>query len=340
MPRKTDDPANLRLSVVIPVHNRRQYIGRAIDSVLSQTFTNFELIVVDDGSTDDTPDLLNSYGTRIRVIRQRNSGPEVARNTGVAAAYGEYIALLDSDDFYFPTTLETYDRVIQAFDSPPLIVGSDTYYQDGTPIPVQPEGPGTIETIQFADCLSKTVPLALMCSLYVIRRSTYKAVGGFRNSTAKTWHGDIVDFLLRLGTCGPLIIIRKPYTTAYRVHQENSVKSARPHASGLLEVARCERQGSYPGGPERRRDRYAFLGGISAQWAVAHCWRDGDRGMAFRLLFGTAPMVAVAVWRKFLRPFRARPVVTKLPEPHAVATIREAQPAAECPEVFKVTTRH
>lgn len=307
---------SVRFSIVMPVYNREKYVCQAIDSVLSQTFTDFELIAVDDGSTDGSVDLLKSYGKRIRVIQQKNRGPEVARNAGVAAARGEYIALLDSDDFFYPTALETYDRVIRAFDSPPMIIGSETYYRDGSPVPVQPieAGLGPVEVLKFQDCLSKTVSLSIMCSLFLIRKSVYEEIGGFRNSSAQTWYGDVIDFLLKLGPRGPFLIIRKPFTAVYRMHEANSVKSAREHAYGMLGVARSERQGLYPGGRERRWDRYVFLGGICAQWAVVHCWRNGDRKTALRLLWGAAPMVAASVWKRFWRTFRKPPAVIVLPE--------------------------
>jgi GT2 family glycosyltransferase len=305
---------DVRFSIVIPVYNREKYVCQAIDSVLSQTFADFELIAVDDGSTDGSLALLKSYGSRIRVIQQKNSGPEVARNTGVAAARGEYIALLDSDDFFFPTALEKYDQVIRAFDSPPMVVGSESYYRDGSPVPVQPVTTGPVEVLKFQDCLSKTVTLSIMCSLFLIRKAVYEEIGGFRNSTSETWYGDVIDFLLKMGTHGPFLMIQKPLTAAYRLHEENSVKSAKAHAYGMLGVARSERQGLYPGGRERLWDRYVFLGGICAQWAVVHCWRNGDRKTALRLLFGTAPMVAAAVWKRFWRCFQKPPSVIVLPE--------------------------
>jgi glycosyltransferase involved in cell wall biosynthesis len=330
----------VRFSVVMPVYNREKYLRQAVDSVLSQNFASFELIAVDDGSTDRSMEILKSYGSRIKVIGQRNSGPEVARNTGVAAARGEYISFLDSDDFFFPWTLETYDRVIRAFGSPPLIIGSEHYYADGTPIPALPAAGGAVEVLEFKDCLSKTVSLSIMTSLYVVRKSAYEGIGGFRKSNSQTWWGDITDFVLKLATQSPFIIVRSPQTTAYRIHEENSTKSLRAHADGLLGVARSEREGVYPGGPERRWERYALIGGISAQWAIAYCWRGGERKAALKLLFGAAPMVAAAVWNKFWRRFQAPTPVTVLPkeEPVANASREGAMPVQA--EEHSVGTRH
>jgi glycosyltransferase involved in cell wall biosynthesis len=94
-----------RVSVVIPVFNRARCLGRAIDSVLDQDFKDIELIVVDDGSTDDTRKILQGYGDRVRSVFQENQGPGAARNNGVGHATGEWIAFLDSDDVWLPQKL-------------------------------------------------------------------------------------------------------------------------------------------------------------------------------------------------------------------------------------------
>lgn len=95
-----------QISVVIPVYNRAQTIGRAIDSVLAQELLPEEIIVVDDGSTDNTPEALNSYLPKIQVVRQGNRGVSAARNRGVAEAHGKWIAFLDSDDEWMPDKLQ------------------------------------------------------------------------------------------------------------------------------------------------------------------------------------------------------------------------------------------
>jgi glycosyltransferase involved in cell wall biosynthesis len=94
-----------KVSVVIPTYNRASYIGEAIQSVLNQTYQDFELIVVDDGSTDNTGTALDQFGERIRVLYQQNSGVSVARNKGTFAARGEWVAFLDSDDEWEPEKL-------------------------------------------------------------------------------------------------------------------------------------------------------------------------------------------------------------------------------------------
>ena len=93
------------VSVIIPTCNRGWIVGEAVDSVLAQDYPHCELIVVDDGSTDDSEAILNAYGDRIRLLRQSNRGVSAARNAGIRSAAGELIAFLDSDDLWLPSKL-------------------------------------------------------------------------------------------------------------------------------------------------------------------------------------------------------------------------------------------
>ena len=111
-----NDSANNRkpysVSVIIPAHNASEYIGRAIESVLAQTRKPDEIIVVDDGSTDDTARIIADYGSKVIYIQQENAGPSVARNTGIEAATSEWIAFLDADDEWIPEKLELQTELL------------------------------------------------------------------------------------------------------------------------------------------------------------------------------------------------------------------------------------
>ncbi len=95
----------IKISAIIPVFNRQEYIKRSIESVLDQSFRDFELIVVDDGSSDLTPTILKSYNEKIRVITTKNRGVSSARNRGIKEARGEWICFLDSDDIWLKDKL-------------------------------------------------------------------------------------------------------------------------------------------------------------------------------------------------------------------------------------------
>lgn len=93
---------NQKISVIVPVYNAENYLNRCIESVLAQTYTDWQMVLVDDGSKDESLKVCQRYAdldNRIRVIHQENAGPGIARNTGIAAANGDYIVFIDSDDY-------------------------------------------------------------------------------------------------------------------------------------------------------------------------------------------------------------------------------------------------
>lgn len=105
------------ISVIMPCFNSEQHVRRSVDSVLQQTYPNLELLIVDDGSTDSTQQILQSIqreDSRIRVFSQRNSGPAAARNRGLGESRGSYIAFLDSDDYWSPFFLEKLEKALSS----------------------------------------------------------------------------------------------------------------------------------------------------------------------------------------------------------------------------------
>ena len=119
------------VSVVIPVYNQQRYIAEAVESVLKQTYSRVELVVVDDGSTDSTPDILGGYGRDLSYIQQDNAGAATALNRGITAATGELVGWLSSDDVYLPAKVE---RQVELFTARPEISLTYTDFNiiDGT----------------------------------------------------------------------------------------------------------------------------------------------------------------------------------------------------------------
>jgi glycosyltransferase involved in cell wall biosynthesis len=104
----------MRISTVMAAYNAERYVAQALDSVLAQTLPVSEIIVVDDGSTDRTSEVLRAYASRIRVIRQDNRGPACAFNVGIAAASGDALAFLDADDLWVPDKLRIQSEALAA----------------------------------------------------------------------------------------------------------------------------------------------------------------------------------------------------------------------------------
>jgi glycosyltransferase involved in cell wall biosynthesis len=193
------------ISVVIPTYNRAGLLRKAVDSVLGQTFRDFELIVVDDGSTDETAGILSSYGGRLRAIRQENKGPSAARNRGTGEARGELIAFLDSDDWWDPRKLEIQMGEMEKNPAYSVSHTQEVWYRQGKlleqkKIHSKPHG------FIFAQCL----PLCCVsASTLVIRRSILEEAGGFDEGFPCC--GDY-DLWVRLSAQHPFLLVDKPLT--------------------------------------------------------------------------------------------------------------------------------
>jgi glycosyltransferase involved in cell wall biosynthesis len=166
-----------RISVILPVYNREQSVARAIRSVLAQTRAPFELIVVDDGSTDGTRAVLESFGSQITVIEQPHAGAYVARNRGLRHAQGELIAFIDSDDVWLPDRLASQIPLMERPEVG-LVFGDVVHVRPGdqrrrvTSFQVAPPRRGRVAK-QFAWC--NFVPT----SAVLVRRSCIDEAGGF-----------------------------------------------------------------------------------------------------------------------------------------------------------------
>ncbi|MBE3043748.1 glycosyltransferase family 2 protein [Candidatus Bathyarchaeota archaeon] len=294
----------MRFSVLIPVYNREEYVCQAIDSVLSQAFLDYELIVIDDGSTDRTLDIIRSYGARIKTIHQENRGPEAARNVGATQAEGEYLAFLDSDDLFLPGALATYDRVIKAFHFPALVLGSMTYFNQPQFVPRNSDHSGNaIEVLTYKDFLAKEAGLGMSNSKIVMRKSVFELVRTRQKSAPAVFPMEDHDLLLRAGTSGSCVIVIRPTTVAYRVHETNYVRNLEAMVQGTLSLVKAERCGQYPGGRARSFSRYAYIGSKAYFW-IWKALKLHRTGLALGLLMNAGSMVAAAALRKVWGKFR------------------------------------
>ncbi|MGH7931961.1 MAG: glycosyltransferase family 2 protein [Candidatus Binataceae bacterium] len=201
-------------SVIIPVYNGKATVVRAVESALTQEFDgSFEVIVVDDGSTDSTAKALERFGERIALVRQSNRGLAAARNAGAVAARGIYLAFLDADDIWLPAKLA---ETVAALEDNRLAVlaYSDVVPTNGDGVALaQPFAPREFNYApSMIDLLTQWWPI--LPSAVVIRRATFEACGGFCTEFRRAYED--VDMWLRAREHGDFEYIAKPLLE-YRV---------------------------------------------------------------------------------------------------------------------------
>ena len=242
-------------SVVIPTHNRINVLLGALDFVWLQTYTDFEVIIVDDGSTDQTIKRLTRLGEHVRLITQANRGPGSARNLGAAVARGRYLAFLDSDDLWFPWTLATYFELVKRHDAPSILCGKLAEFCDEAEL--KGVGPESIAATVFPDYLaSSTTQYFVGAGALVLRRDTFLELGGFIDEWV---NGEDHDLILRLGSAPGFVQILAPTTLGYRRHAASETSDHQRTVDGMSRIINQERRGEYPGGIPRARARYEII---------------------------------------------------------------------------------
>lgn len=197
---------NALVSVVIPVYNGERYLGDAIESVLAQTYRPVQLLVVDDGSTDKSADVAKSYA-EVLYIHQTNQGHGVAKNVGAAAANGEFLAFLDSDDLWAPDKLDLQVGHLQRNpDVGYVSCHMRNFLEPGQSVPPWLAGVGLSDVPAY-------IPSALL-----VRRSVFDEVGGFdpsyRRANDVDWHLRAKDAGVRMGSVDRVLLRR-------RIHDAN-----------------------------------------------------------------------------------------------------------------------
>jgi glycosyltransferase involved in cell wall biosynthesis len=274
-------------SIIIPTYNRAALVKQTVESALSQDFGSFEVIVVDDGSTDSTKETLAPFGNKIQLFFQDNKGPEEARNLGIRAAKGEYIVFLDSDDLLYHHALSVYHDTITKVPAA-LIIAMGAGFKD------HPNGTSDrlhnpLEFIVYDDYLSKKRSVWLSTSFLIVNKQRLLDHNAFFRSGAV----DDLDFLLRAGVMGPCVIIKQPATIGYRLHSSNSVNDIGNYIENLKHTIEREKHGEYPGGFTRKFDRLALIGGHVQCWARKGIHAGFYRESGELLLKGAWALVAI-----------------------------------------------
>ncbi len=258
-----------RVSIIMPSYNSAGFIVQALESVFAQSYSCYEVIVVDDGSTDDTGTVLAPYRDRIRYFYQENSGPSAARNRGLELASGEFVVFLDSDDILLPGKLVAQ---VACFDSRD---GTDLVHSGWRLVNHAIEEIGSVEPWR------RTAELDLKACLQVhpfymgammLRRDTVQRVGGFNSDLRQA---EDIDLVLRMMLNGSQATWLKQTTVMYRQHQTSLTHSGLERVQSVNRVfADFFARPDLPGDicALKRRVLYDI-----SMWSVWQLYRSGHR---------------------------------------------------------------
>ena len=289
------------VSVIIPTYNCADYIRQTVDGVLAQTHPSVELIVIDDGSTDGTPALVAAYGDRVKLVQQANAGVCAARNHGLRIARGEFVCLLDHDDYWYPDKLATQVAAMQAQPQAGVVFSNFLLWQrprEDAPFPdpstidratlgsgIDPEFSGWIYHQFLLDCW-------MLTSSAMFRAVVFADCGVFDESLpySEDW-----ELWLRIARRYQFIKLREP-TTLYRQHRQQGNRVVRPidYRTELLQRS-AERWGlaSADGRQVPERTFRQQLARYHIEFGLGHL-AGGDRRIGLRSM---AKALRACPWR-------------------------------------------
>jgi glycosyltransferase involved in cell wall biosynthesis len=202
-----------KISVIIPTYNREKLVGETIQSVLRQTFTDLEVIVVDDGSTDNTKAVVDSYtDPRIKYVYQENRGASAARNKGIKISKGDYIAFLDSDDLYLENALKKSFDALESHKQVGFSYGQAYMMMRGDVIRIRKNPFHNSSTVidsvkQIRELLSDFFSSPITMSTLVVKRYYVEEIGGFDEDL---WFWEDGHFFIRMAKRSPSFYIAEP----------------------------------------------------------------------------------------------------------------------------------
>jgi glycosyltransferase involved in cell wall biosynthesis len=242
-------------SVIVPTFNRFKLLKETIES-LKSTSENNEIIVVDDGSTDGTIEFIKQAQPEVLLIEQANQGPGAARNRGIEAASGEFIAFLDSDDLWFPWTLPTYREVIEKSGAG-LVLGKPLHFKNSDDLKQINAPAESSAWNSFSDYFASCDEWRWWgASSFVVRRDLLDKVRFLERAI----NGEDADFIMKLGSGIRLAQVLNVPTFAYREHEGSIMKNFDKTLAGAWNLVQSENSGRYPGGKAREGSRRVILG--------------------------------------------------------------------------------
>jgi len=271
------------LTVVVPLYNKERTITRCLRSILAQTFPDFEVVVIDDGSTDNSPQLVRALeDPRIRLIHQPNAGAAAARNRGIAEARTDLIALLDADDTWDPTFLETILSLVPAYPEAGIYAtGIRRYFGNNTYRETTVNHKGSSYTTLVHDYFLAIQQGDFVCSSnIVIPKAILNKVGGFPVGVVS---GEDRDLWARIAAHYPIACDARILATYYTDQHsaDDHVRGLTPYPAAVLTTRALLEQGTIPSGRHAQIRQYMDWLLLEHVYSLAFV---GDRQAALHIL--------------------------------------------------------
>jgi len=222
------------VSIIIPTYQRSHWVGEAIESVLAQTYKDYEIIVVNDGSTDNTAEVLNQFQDKIKIIEQENKGGSAARNTAIDNSHGRYIAFLDDDDLWLPNKLEKQIALLEFNDKIGLIYSDMFWFNKKGVLPNTKAQASSLHLarLYWMHFLNFDFLSSPTSSTVIVRRQALDEMGLFDESLTNCHD---YDLWLRIGEKWLFYYLDEPLTM-YRLSDTNMTKNRERVLASFLRV--------------------------------------------------------------------------------------------------------
>lgn len=226
----------INFSIIIAVYNGEKTILKAIQSIIDQTYAAYEIIIVDDGSTDNTKNEIASFANKVKYIYQKNAGVAVARNKGVASAQGEWLCFLDADDWYYPDRLKSHADLIKKIPGLDFVTGNFDYINEQGGI-IRQSMQSTIAGQQLLESAGDAISIVMQgetindfvaqhfgdTHTLSLPRITFNQLGGYPQGVAVC---EDVHLLIRLCAISKKIGVITQPMAAYYIHSNSATRSA------------------------------------------------------------------------------------------------------------------
>lgn len=258
----------MKFSIIIPVYKYSSYLDSALISCFNQTYDNFDIYLVDDGSPESFNEKIetlkgeNNYNRDFYFYSIENIGAAGARNFAAKMSNSDYLVFLDADDILDENALSFYRKALENRSKNCVLASKrfEFFQFEKELADLKSDKYEDLEIIKFKNYFSNKINFRFGASNIILPREKFIEVGGFKHRNDKTSHFEDHDVLLKLGNLEEFLFIQSPKVVYYRIHEDNSIHDIKKIGYGVLEIIETNEKEGYPGRDKYRIQRYEIIG--------------------------------------------------------------------------------